>query len=140
MMPFGLMSILVQKMMDDVLQGRPFPIMYVDDVAIFSENIDDHVRHCEQVFGRIQKLNHNFKLTRCGFGNSGINLLDQVVNQTALQGDAGKNNNIVHDHPSKKVTDLRSFLLLAGYRRRFIKNFAEISPVLHATTSVLNDV
>lgn len=140
-MSFGLMDALsmLQKMMDDVLQRFPFAKVYVDNVIIFSKSTEDHVRHFEQFFGRIQKQNLKIKVKKCSFGHLEINLLRHVVNKKGIKVDTGKAKDIVEAPPPKNVTELRRLLGIAGYYRRFIKNFA-YAAVLHAATSVKKDL
>lgn len=92
-MQFGLTNapLMFQMMMEDFLQGLPSAMMYVDDVIIYSKNMEDHVCHSEQVFGRIQNENFIIKMTKCSFGSSEIKLLGHVAKENRIKVDPGKN-------------------------------------------------
>lgn len=136
-MPFGLMNApsTFQRIMNGVLRGLPFATVYVDDVVIFSEILEEHLVHCREVFARIKAANWKVKVTKCSFAQSEIKLLGHVINSASIKVDVDKIKDITQAPVPTNVTELRSFLGLAGYYRHFIKNFAESSAVLHAGTS-----
>ncbi len=68
-MPFGLAPATFQRMMDSVLQGlESSSTVYIDDIAIFSETWEEHVKHIREVLQRLRKSNLTAKTTKCQFG------------------------------------------------------------------------
>eukprot|EP00737_Agarophyton_chilense_P002014 gb/GEZJ01002279.1/.p1 GENE.gb/GEZJ01002279.1/~~gb/GEZJ01002279.1/.p1 ORF type:complete len:384 (+),score=41.68 gb/GEZJ01002279.1/:2514-3665(+) len=136
-MPFELMNApsTFQRMMDEVLRDLPFVMVYVDDVVISSKTMEEHLAHCREVFHRIGLASLKVKLTKCSFAQSEIKLLGHVIDGTGIRVDVDKIADIVEAPVPRNKTELRSFLGLAGYFRRFIRDFAKSSAALHATTS-----
>ena len=136
-MPFGLMNApsTFQRMMDVVLKGLEFVRVYIDDIVVFSKSMDDHISHLTDVFARLSDHNLKVKLSKCHFAQPQVKLLGHVINADGIHVDKDKIAVIKESPPPSSKTEIRSFLGLAGYYRRFIKNFAQTSSVLHAATS-----
>ena len=136
-MPFGLMNApsTFQRMMDIVLKDLPFARVYIDDVVIFSKSLDEHLIHLKQVMSCIADNGLKIKLSKSFFAQSQIKLLGHVVDSEGIHVDEDKILAIKATPTPTTKTELRSFLGLAGYYRRFIKNFAETSAALHRGTS-----
>lgn len=136
-MPFGLMNApsTFQRMMDYVFRDLLFVRVYLDDVVVFSDSMSSHVEHLFQVFEVMAKGGLKLKIEKCTFAQSQTKLLGHVVRAKGIAVDQGKISAVVHTPDPRTVTDMRSFLGLAGYYRRFIPRFAEVSAVLHAATS-----
>ena len=122
-MPFGLMNApsTFQRMMDIVLQGFSVVRVYIDDVVVFSKSLDEHVRHLKEVFIRISKHHLKVKLSKCHFAEPSIQLLGHIVGTNGISVDEMKITAIKDTPIPRTKADIRSFLGLAGYNRRFIK-------------------
>ena len=136
-MPFGLMNALstFQRMMDYVFRDILFVRVYLDDVVVFSDSMSSHVEHMLQVFEAIAKSGLKLKIEKCAFAQSQTKLLRHVFSAEGIAVDQEKISAIVEIPEPRTVTEMRSFLGLAGYYRRLIPRFAEVSSVLHAATS-----
>ena len=135
--PFGLLNApsIFQRMMDTIVRGLPFVRVYLDDVVIFSKTLEKHLGHPQQVFDVIEEAGLKLKLSNCIFAQAKIKWLEHVVDKSGIAVDPSKVEVIRNAPIPITTTELRSFLGLAGYYRRFICEFADIATVLHAVTS-----
>ena len=127
-MPFGLSNApaTFQRMMNDVL--RPFiddfVVVYLDDILIYSRTEEEHERHLHQVLEKLREKKLYAKRSKCEFGLEKVEYLGHTVGPEGLSMDDSKVEAILAWPVPKGVKELRSFLGLAGYYRRFIKGFA----------------
>jgi len=137
-MPMGLMNApsTFQRAMDKLLGDLPFVRVYLDDIIVFSKSMEEHMEHLEIVLDRITEYNLKIKISKCHFFQSEIELLGHLVSAEGVKVDPKKIEKIQKIPVPTTVTEVRSFLGLAGYYRRFIYNFAGIAKPLHAATSV----
>lgn len=134
-MLFGIMnaSTTFQLMMYVVIHCLPFKSFYIDEVAIFSKSVEEHVSHTREVFQRLKDRGLKIKLSKCYFP-SPQPLLGHATTSHGVRVDECKIASIKNFPVPTTPTELHSFLDLAGYYRRFIKRFAENSSVLHDAT------
>lgn len=136
-MPFGLMNApsTFQRMMTAILSDLPFVRVYLDDVVIFSPDLEGHMGHIREVVARIAKHGLKLKIKKCEFARDEVELLGHIIDKDGVRVDPAKVK-VIQDTPRPtNTTELRSFLGIAGYYRRFIRSFADISSALHAMTS-----
>ena len=139
-MPFGLINApaTFMRVMNDVF--RPFiddfVIVYLDDILVFSNTWDEHIKHVKKVLDVLQRENFYVKPSKCEFGRTSLNYLGYIVGGGELKIDPSKVEVIVNWPKPKTATEVRSFLGAAQYWRKFIANFSLIATPLHALTSV----
>ena len=139
-MPFGLTNALAtfMRLMNDVL--RPFlddfVIVYLDDILIFSKTWEEHLRHVKQTLDVLKREKLYVKLSKCEFGKTSLNYLGHIVGGGELKIDPSKVEFIVKWPKSKSATEVRSFLGVTQYWRKFIPNFSSIAAPLHALTGL----
>lgn len=111
-----------------------FVYSFLDDVLVFSENLDDHAKHLELVFQACVKANLKLKRKKAAIGISHVEYLGHVI---GADGTKPCKRNIVkiEKFPSpRNSTEVRSFLGLTGYYRKYIQNYASIaSPLIKLT-------
>ena len=137
-MPFGLTNApsTVQRVMECVLQGLNWKIclVYLDDVIIFSPSFDSHLEHLPLVFQRFREANIKLKPSKCRFAHTKVNYLGHVVSREGVSPDPAKIKAVEEFPVPKKVRDVRAFLGLSGYYRKFVRDFSLIAAPLHDLT------
>ena len=125
-----------QRLMEAVLRGLSWTscLVYMDDIVVFSTNWTDHIKHIREVFERLQKAGLKLKPSKCFFGKSSINYLGHFVSKDGISPDPEKVSAVTNYPVPKSIKDVRAFLGLSGYYRKFIKNYAQIANPLHELT------
>ena len=129
-MPFGLQGApaTFQRMIDIVLDD--FAAAYLDDVIIHSQTWDDHIEHISTVFKRLADARLTVKPTKCQFAMSTCTYLGHVVGNGEVRPGSLKVEAVQHFPVPKSKRQVRAFLGLTGYYRRFIPHFARTAAVL----------
>ena len=132
-MPFGLSGApaTFQRLMDRVLRGLgDFVGVYLDDIIIYSETWDDHLHHLCQVLQRINDANLTLKLKKCSFGTQECTYLGHRIGCGGVRPEESKVKAVQDICRPQTKKEVRSFLGLTGYYRRFIKDYATIATPL----------
>ena len=137
-MPFGLTNsgTSFQRLMGHILRGLEyrFALIYIDDIIIFSKSIEEHLTHFEEVFRRLREANVKLNPKKCSFAQQKVAYLGHVVTPDGVIPNPEKVR-VVRDFPvPKNLKELRTFMGLANYYRRFVKGFAYIANPLNALT------
>lgn len=136
-MPFGLTSApaVFQELMAIVLQGlNHYATAYLDDILIYSETLEDHLVHLQNVFNRLREHGLKLKLKKCSFLRSETHYLGFIINSRGIQPDPQKVEAIKSLPAPTCVREVRSFIGMGSYYRRFIPNFSEIAEPVIALT------
>ena len=136
-MPFGLSNApaLFQELMTYVLDGlTDFSTAYLDDILIFSETLEDHMKHLAMIFQRLRAFNLKLKLKKCSFLKTETRYLGFIINKDGIMPDQEKVKAIRTLPSPTCVREVRSFLGMTSYYRRFIPNFSSIAECLIALT------
>ncbi|GBN87376.1 Retrovirus-related Pol polyprotein from transposon 17.6 [Araneus ventricosus] len=141
-LPFGLRnaSASFQRLMNLVLAGlNEFQIScYIDDLVIAAENFDEHLAKLEMVFQRLQKANLKVKPSKCSFLKDQITYLGHTVREGQVYPDKKNLDSIREALPPKTKRQVRSFLGLTGFYRKFIPKYSEIALPLTELTKDCN--
>lgn len=137
-MPMGLTNApaTCQRLMEMVLRGLPWKtcLVYLDDVLIYSRSFSEHLEHLEEILSRFQSSGLKLNPSKCSLVRDQVTFLGHVVSKNGIQPDP-RNVKSVQDWPvPHSATEVRAFLGLCSYYRKFIKNFAHHSVSLHALT------
>ncbi|KZS07329.1 Uncharacterized protein APZ42_028972 [Daphnia magna] len=120
---------LMNYVLRDVLGSKA--LVYLDDVIIFSDTFENHLRDIREMFTLLKEANLKLKLKKCQFIKRSVNHLGHVISTDGIKPDPGKIDKIVNYKTPTSVDEVRSFLGLAGYYRRFIKHFGSIAKPDH---------
>src|ERR1043165_9429447 len=135
-MPFGLCNAgaTFQRVMDVALSGLNFDILlvYLDDIILFSDSISNHLSRLEELFKRLRKASLKLKPSKCHILQTEVSFLGHQVSKDGITTDPTKIEMIKEWPVPKNLTDVRSFVGLASYYRRFILGFSEIAKPLYS--------
>ncbi|KAL2248314.1 UNVERIFIED_CONTAM: Retrovirus-related Pol polyprotein from transposon [Sesamum indicum] len=133
-MPFGLTNApaAFMALMNKTLQPflDQFVIVFIDDILIYSSSPEKHEQHLRTILQILREKQLYGKFSKCEFWMEEIACLGHVVSKEGVQPDPTKVKAILEWEPPKNVLEIRSFLRLAGYYRRFVKNFSIIAKPL----------
>ena len=127
-LPFGVASApaIFQKVMDTILRGIPRVICYIDDIMVTGETEEEHLRNLEQVFQKLQSYGLRLKKSKCRFLQKSVKYLGLVVDAEGLHASTEKIEAVMDAPEPSNVKELRSFLGMMNYYRKFIPNLAII--------------
>ena len=123
-MPFGLTNApatfcnLMNNVLFDYLDD--FVVVYLDDIVIYTRTLEEHVNHLSLVLSQLRKYTLYVKMEKCEFAQQEIKFLGHLVSKNQVRMDPKKLQAIVDWKERRHVKDLRSFLGLANYYRKFI--------------------
>ncbi|KAL0445949.1 UNVERIFIED_CONTAM: Transposon Ty3-I Gag-Pol polyprotein [Sesamum latifolium] len=133
-MPFGLTNApaAFMSLMNKTLQPflDQFVIVFIDDILIYSRSPEEHEQHLRTVLQILREKQLYAKFSKCEFWMEEIAFLGHVVSKEGVQPDPAKVRAILGWEPPKNVSEVRSFLGLAGYYRRFVKDFSVVAKPL----------
>jgi hypothetical protein len=104
-----------------------FVVVFIDDILIYSETAEEHAEHLRIVLERLRQNQLYAKFSKCEFWLEKVAFLGHVLTAEGVAVDPEKIEAVSEWQQPKSVTDIRSFLGLAGYYRRFIENFSKIA-------------
>ena len=133
-MPFGLTNApaTFQRLMERVLAGLQWQIclVYIDDIIIFSETLDDHLLQLQEVFSRLKSAKLKLKPKKCCLFRKRVKYLGHVVSEHGVETDPDKIEAVRCWPTPQSQTEVRSFVGLCSYYRRFIPDFASVAKPL----------
>ena len=135
-MPYGLMNSgnTFQMIMSRVLNNMTWQnaIVYIDDVLCFSNNYEEHIEHLSAIFDRLRSANLKLNPKKCYFAREEVTYLGHTISSEGIRVDQEKVKAVLDFPRPKSAKEVRSYLRLCSYYRRFIKDFAKIANPLNA--------
>src|SRR4051812_14119113 len=130
-MPFSLTNALVyfMNMMNKVFMEflDKFVVVFIDDILIYSKSKEEHEGHLRLILEKLREHKMYAKFSKCESGLNEVGFLGHVVSRYGVAVDPAKVSVVTEWESPKSVKEVRSFLGLAGYYRRFIENFSKIA-------------
>ncbi|KAJ9538727.1 hypothetical protein OSB04_031460 [Centaurea solstitialis] len=109
-------------------------IVFIDDILIYSKTKEEHVRHLREVLEVLRRERLYAKFSKCAFWLEEVQFLGHIINREGIKVDPAKIEAVMNWEVPKAPTEIRSFLGLAGYYRRFIQDFSKIAVPLTRLT------
>jgi hypothetical protein len=106
---------------------RKSVLVFFDDILVYSQSYADHLEHLEQVLRILQQNQWRVKLSKCSFAQRTISYLRYVISEQGVATCPDKIQAVAEWSQPQSVKELRSFLGLAGYYRKFVKQFGIIA-------------
>ena len=129
MVPFGLAQApaYFQLLMNKVLKGLKFTMTYLENIIIFSQDELQHLEHLEIVFSHLREAGLKIKRSKCDFFKSEIHYLGHLISPEGISLLPNKLDSIRHMPVLNRAREIKQFLGLTGYYRKFVPRFADIS-------------
>ena len=100
-------------------------LVYLDDIVIFADNLQNHNKKLVEIFKRLKEFNLKVKPSKCEFLRKEVIYLGHKISENGAQPDESKLDAVRKFPTPKTAKDIKSFLGLAGYYRKFIDNFSQ---------------
>ena len=114
-----------------------FVVVFIDDILVYSKSIKDHVYHLRTVLQTLREHQLYTKFSKCDFWTESVAFLGHVVTKDGIQVDPQKIEAVSEWPRPTTVTEIRSFLGLAGYYRRFVQDLSKITAPMTRLTQKL---
>lgn len=133
-MPFGLKNApsIFQRSMDDILRKHIGKIchVYIDDILVFSESLEEHKNNLNTIIETLKNANMKISLEKSKFYQTEVEFLGYIVAYNIIKTDPKKIETISNFPVPTTLRQLRSFLGMTGYYRKFMQNYASIAKPL----------
>ncbi|UYV77041.1 K02A2.6-like [Cordylochernes scorpioides] len=137
-LPFGLCNgpAILERLMDTVLRTHKWKIClcYLDDVIIFSEDLHSHLNRLKTILECLKTAGLTLNASKCRFAYTELLILGHVVSNEGIAPDPEKIISIRKFPTPRTVKDVRAFLGLCSYYRRFIREFSKVALPLQILT------
>ncbi|XP_057846650.2 uncharacterized protein LOC131056314 [Cryptomeria japonica] len=128
-MPFGLNNApaTFQSCMNRIFQNqlRRFVLIFFDDILIYNKTWEDHLKHLEEVLSILESESLFAKASKCEFGMEELLYLGHIISAEGVKVDPEKIKAVVEWPPPENLTQLKGFLGLCGFYRRFVKGYSQ---------------
>ena len=132
-MPFGVCNCpsSFQRMMESVLRGVKTTKVFIDDILVFSSDMESHISHLKEIFQRLRESNLTLRGSKCSLAKSSVRYLGNIFSARGMRPDPSKVEAVQNWPCPRDVSSLRQFLGLASYYGKFMAKFSELASPLH---------
>lgn len=133
-MPFGLRNATqtFQRYMNQIFHQLDFVFVYIDDILIFSENKDQHIKHIKTVLKKIAENNLTINLSKCTFGTNKVDFLGFNISSDGISPPRERIEAIINYPQPQTILQLRRYLGMITFYRKFIPHAADILAPLNS--------
>jgi hypothetical protein len=130
-----------QRLMELVMSGLSWEVVltYIDDIIVFSKSFEEHLARLSLVFERLRKAGLKLHRAKSVFGHREVLYLGHLVSQEGIAPDPGKVDAIRNMRSPASADEVKRFLGMLGFYRRFIHGFSETARVLHEASQRSRD-
>ncbi|WVZ49187.1 hypothetical protein U9M48_000564 [Paspalum notatum var. saurae] len=123
-------------MMNSVFMNEldKFVVVFIDDILIYSKSEEEHKQHLRIVLNRLREHKLYAKFSKCAFWLKEVSFLGHILSEKGVAVDPSKVKDVLNWKQPETVTEIRSFLGLVGYYRRFIKDFSKTTKPMTSLT------
>ncbi|KAH9084215.1 hypothetical protein Ae201684P_020467 [Aphanomyces euteiches] len=133
-MPFGLCNAVpcFERLMENILIDYKWRtcLVYLDDCIVYSEDFGSHLVRLSQVLTKFREAGFKLKMSKCKWGRSSVPFLGHIVTPAGIPPNPEKIKSVLRIKTLKDASEVRAFLGLAGYFRRFVRDFSKIAAPL----------
>lgn len=125
-----------QRLMDLVLADLQWAtcLVYLDDIIVFGRTFAEHLSRLDEVLSKLGAANLKVKPSKCDLFATQVKYLGHIISAEGIRADPAKVECVREWPVPKNQTEVKSFIGLASYYRRFVKGFADIARPLHQLT------
>ena len=123
-----------QRLLNEVLSGLTFTFGYLDNILIFSPDMETHLKHLRILFERLRSADLKLKEIKCNFLKKHIQYLGHIISGEGIAPMPEKLESIQKMLPPRNPKEVKQFLGLIGYYRKFIPQFLDLARPLNALT------
>ena len=116
-----------QRLVDEVLRGLPFAFGYLDDILIFSPDIRTRLKHIKILFHQLRKANLKLTESKCNFLKKHVQYLGHLISGEEIEPVPEKLDSIKNMPAPQTPKEVKQFLGLIGYYRKFIRKFSDVA-------------
>ena len=134
--PFGLAQApaYFQRLVNEVLSGLTFAFSYLDDILVYSPDMETHLEHLRKLFMKLREVDLKLKEVKCNFLKKHIQYLGHIVLRKGITTMPEKLACIKDMPPPKTPKEVKQFLGLIGYYRKFVPRFSDLARPLNVLT------
>jgi hypothetical protein len=133
-MPFGLTNApaTFQSTMNAIFAPmiRKGVLVFMDDILVYSPTLDSHVSQLQQVFSLLKEHQLSIKQSKCSFAQQSLEYLGHIISDRGVATNPSKIQAVQNWPTPKNTKQVRGFLGLTGYYRKFIRGYSLISRTL----------
>lgn len=102
-------------------------LVYIDNIIVWSDNFDNHLKHLDLGFQRLREANLTLKPLRCSFAKAEVTYLGHIISKDGIKVNPSKIEAVKSFPIPQNQHDVRSFLGLANYYRKFVKGYSKVA-------------
>ena len=137
-LPFGLTNspATFERLMETALRGLQWSecLVYLDDIIVFGRTFEETLNRLTHVFDRIRAAGLKFKPSKCQLFHRAVDFLGHVISKEGVKTQPSKIEAVVNWERPKSKREVKSFLGLTGYYRRFVKDYSKLARPLNKLT------